>query len=383
MISGQCKKSGLQKITKKLRQKQFVLLPGARQRSTKKFRTTKKTRAEDSIFSESSSSSSSSRFSTYYLEGILDQLKNEAHQDSTKLTYYNIWKNFNQFIIKLDRMPKSWEDRLSLYCAFLITVKNRKSSTIRTYVSAIKHVLKTDGYDWDDGKILLNTLTKSCKLKNDVLKVRLPIQRGLLDLILFKIQRKYQNQPYLEALYITAFLLQYFGLMRIGEIADSVHSIKAVNVHDAKQHNRLLIILYSSKTHGRDSQPQKIKILGNKAIEIIDQYSSLSKYHARKNLGKFCPVEWTRRFIQLRTPIKHEEENFFILSDGGAIQSTFLRNLLRSVLDSFDLDSSLYDTHSFRIGRATDLFKAGVNIEDIKQLGRWKSNAVYKYLKNL
>ena len=279
-------------------------------------------------------------------------------------------------------MPKTWEDRLSLYCGYLITVKGRKSSTVKSYVSGIKHVLKTDGYDWNDGKVLLNTLTKSCKLKNDRLKVRLPIQKGLLELILFKVQRKYNDQPYLESMYISAYLLQYYGLLRIGEVAKGIHSIKAVNVHEAKQYNRLLIVLYSSKTHGKESPPQKIKILGNKTLEITDS-KKLVKTHTikKKDLGRFCPVEWTLKYIQMRPQITDLDEQFFILSDGTPLPPNFMRTLLRDTIKSFTLDPLLYDTHSFRIGRATDLFKAGVDVEDIKLLGRWKSNAVYKYLK--
>ena len=227
-------------------------------------------------------------------------------------SYYNAWKNFNKFLIRLDRMPKLWEDRLCLYCTYLIQVKNLQSSTIKSYISAIKFTLKNDGYEWDDGKVLLNTLTKSCKLKNDKLKVRLPIQKGLLELILFKIQRKYNSQPYLEAMYISAYLLQYYGLMRIGEITESNHSIKAVNVHEARRYNRLLIVLYSSKTHGPESAPQKIKILGNKTIEVQDNDYCISKYQiAKKQLGKFCPVEWTLKFIELRPSIINSDENFF------------------------------------------------------------------------
>ena len=214
-------------------------------------------------------------------------------------------------------MPKLWEDRLCLYCTFLIMIKGRKSTTIRTYVSAIKYVLTNDGYEWSDGKVLLNTLTKSCKMKYDRLKVRLPIQKGLLELILFRIQRKFETQPYLEATYITIFLMQYYGLMRIGEIADSIHSVKAVNVHEAriKNQDRLLIVLYTSKTHGLDAPPQKIKILGNKSIEISDA-QLISKYTINKHeLGKFCPVEWAKRYILLRGPTRNEKENLFVLRD--------------------------------------------------------------------
>ena len=316
----------------------------------------------------------------------MDQLKYESHRSTTKLSYYNTWKNFNKFLIRLDKMPRSWEERLCLYCTFLITIKKRKSSTVRSYISGIKHILVTDGYEWNDGLVILNTLTKSCKLKNDTLKVRLPIQKGLLELILFRIQRKFDNQPYLETMYITAFLLQYYGLFRVGEIAYSPHSIKAINVHEANSisNPRILIVLYSSKTHNIHEPPQKIKIFGNKTIEISDKNSTGRYTIQKRDLGKFCPVQWTKKFIEMRGPISNDDENLFTLRDRGKtpITGAQLRKLLREILTSFGLQADLYDTHSFRIGRATDLFKSGVHIEDIKQLGRWKSNAVYKYLKN-
>ena len=66
-------------------------------------------------------------------------------------------EKFQHILIKLDKMPKTWEDRLSLYCAYMIQIKKLQSSTIKTYISVIKHVLITDGYDWDDGKMILNT----------------------------------------------------------------------------------------------------------------------------------------------------------------------------------------------------------------------------------
>ena len=212
------------------------------------------------------------------------------------------------------------------------------------------------------------------------MKIRLPIQKGLLELILFRIQRKYDNQPYLEALYITAYLLQYYGLLRIGELAQSPHSLKATNVHESYNSKRLLLVLYSSKTHGQGQQPQKIKIFSNTSIKITDNNNTIS--HRKQSLCKFCPVEWTKRFIQLRGPTT-EGENFLTLRDKSPVSASLLRNTLRNIITEFDLDATLYDTHSFRIGRASDLSKSGVSVEVIKNLGRWKSNAVYKYLKNI
>ena len=85
----------------------------------------------------------------------------------------------------------------------------------------------------------------------------------------------------------------------------------------------------------------------------------------------------------MRDPIGSPREQMFIFRDGTTLKSCHLRHTLRETLNKLGLDSTLYDTHSFRIGRATDLFKLGVNVDKIKELGRWKSNAVYKYLRSL
>ena len=70
---------------------------------------------------------------------ILEQLKMQRNRSSTKANYVKIWRLFNNFVIKLDIMPKNWEDRVFLFVTHL-ALKGRKSSTIRSYVSAIKAI---------------------------------------------------------------------------------------------------------------------------------------------------------------------------------------------------------------------------------------------------
>ena len=78
-----------------------------------------------------------------------------------------------------------------------------------------------------------------------------------------------------------------------------------------------------------------------------------------------------------------DDEPFFVYSDGSSVKPYQVRKLLRSLLNALDLNGSLYDVHSFRIGRTCDLEKFGYSVDQIKSMGRWKSNAVYRYLKNL
>ena len=129
---------------------------------------------------------------------------------------------------------------------------------MKSYVSAIKKTLKYDDYEWQDNNAQIASLTKACKLKNDVVHTRLPISCGMLELIMFEIIRKFQksNQPYLEAMYLALYALGYYGLMRVGELTDSCHVVKMANVYLATNKDKLMIVLYTSKTHDESDGPQ-------------------------------------------------------------------------------------------------------------------------------
>ena len=175
-----------------------------------------------------SSSSTSSRLSTMEMHQIMIQLKNEKHKDSTRKNYYAIWKVFNEFFIKLDLKPRSWEHRLHLFVAYLVDQK-RQSSTVKSYISAIKAVLMSNGIDINEDQYLLSAMTKACKLKNDRVRARLPIQKGMLNVILRHTKKHFDsiNQPFLGALYMTLFSTAYYGMFRVGELTSGTHPVLA------------------------------------------------------------------------------------------------------------------------------------------------------------
>ena len=160
------------------------------------------------------SSTGSSRLSTLGMEEILDKLENSSIRKSTKDSYIKIWRSFNKFTLRLDRIPK-WEDRALLYLAFLVE-NGAQSATIKTYMSAIKNIVRIDKYKWDNDRATITALTQVCRIINDRVAMCLPIQRSLLNLILFEIERLFKNQFYLETLYKVIIALGYYGLFRIG-----------------------------------------------------------------------------------------------------------------------------------------------------------------------
>ena len=334
--------------------------------------------------SSTSSCSSASRISSNEMEIIIiiiiDKLLCSTVRDSTKQNYISVWRLFNSFLVRLDKIPRDWEDRAKLFCAFL-GEKGNKSQTIKSYISAIKSIVKMDKYPWDDNKLLLSSITRACRLKNDSLSCRLPIQKGLFEMLLFEVPRIYDTQPYLTTLYQAIFCLLYYGLMRIGEVTKSIqsindHSIKNHSIHVGKNKDKILVILYSSKTHDESDYPQQIKISSLKEDEK-------HKKVKRRNHSFFCPFSIIRRYIDNRQGFNNPpEQNFFVFSDGSPVRPTHVRAVLKTSIANINLDPTLYNCHSMHAGMATDMLKAGVPVEKIRYIGRWKSNAIYRYLRH-
>ena len=319
------------------------------------------------------SSDGASSISTSQMEMILERLKSQKNRNSTMNNYLAIWRNFNNFLIKLDRKPDSWEERVSLFGAYLVD-KGRQSCTLKSYISAIKCILVDDGYLWDDNKVVLSTLVKACKIVNDRVRTRLPIQDSLLEIILFEIQRIFESQPYLEILYKAMLALGYYGMFRVGEIALGNHTVKAKDTYIATNKNKMMFILYSSKTHNKGAKPQKVKISERKLNQ---------KELVRKSDRFFCPYKLTRTFMAVRKNIASDNEPLFIFSDSSPVLPKHLRDTLRIALERINLDPNLYNVGSLRIGRATDMVTVfDYSISETKAAGRWRSNTVFRYIRS-
>ena len=176
----------------------------------------------------------------------------------------------------------------------------------------------------------------------------------------------------MEVLYKAIFALGYYGLLRVGELTDSPHVIKARDVHLALNKEKILVVLQTSKTHGRNARPQKVKITAN-SIEKMGNYMHRN----------FCPFRLLNDYIGLRGDYCRPDDRFFVFLDGSPVSADKARKVLKLVIDRVGLNCKNYDMHSLRIGRASDLIKYGYSVEDVKRIGHWKSNAIYRYLKKL
>lgn len=254
-------------------------------------------------------------------------------KESTRKSYHRTWVRMNRFISGFDILPPMWEDRMEIWAAHLANNK-KHSATVGSYMSAIRHVLATDGIIVSRKNFRLAMIIKTCKLHNDVLYIRLPLQKKLLNRMIQFINYHYEcnlGQVYLAAWLKTALVLGCYGLMRISEITKGEHALLACDVNYAKNKRKVTLYLRSSKTHTRSDQPQIIHIVGN------------------ENLKDMCPFKIIESYANMRgRDATSEEEQFLIHQDGSGVTANQLNANFNIVLSHLNYDITLFGFHSCR-----------------------------------
>ena len=277
--------------------------------------------------------STSSSISTAGIERLVEKLRMRRNRESTQKNYYNVWRLFNEFYIKLDIKPETWEERLILFVGYLIDC-NKKSTTIKSYISAIRSVLKEDNVEMSENRFLLTSLTRACRYINNKVRLRLPISKAMLKIMLDETDKYFleeNNQPFLGILYKSLFSTAYHGLFRVGELTSGSHPVKAHDVHIGENKNKMLFVLRSSKTHWKDEKPQTIKITGREDL----------------NDDKYCPFNILRSYIEVRPKYREEDEPFFIFKERELVRPRHMRGVLKLMLKRSGFDNKFYNLHSF------------------------------------
>ena len=254
----------------------------------------------------------------------------------TKRNYYTIWKLFSNFFIRLDEKPDNWADRLTLFVGHLVAQK-KQSSTVRSYVLAIKAILKENEMVLDENQYLISSLTRACKLQNDQIKTRLPLRKGMLCMILEQVNKQYlkDNQPYLACLFTTLFSTMYHGLLRVSEVVSGEHPILARDIHIGQNKKKFLLILRTSKTHWKNAKPQMIKISATpcpkRALHTADTRVKLP-----------CPYKLLRVYSATRGGFASDDEPLFIHADHSPVTPQQVSACLKRAIKDVGFDESLY-----------------------------------------
>ena len=231
---------------------------------------------------------------------------------------------------------------------------NLSIATIKAYLSAISHFNKRlNIVDFTKASPITLAIKGLESLRKPVFK-RLPITFELLSKILTAL-RHINLSPYEVALYQAMFIMMYFCGLRASEVglsASSEHALLTSNV--IRVPDGYQITLHSYKF---SKQPSTFLLRPRPhldPVKILSSYASVRPASA---------------------------EFFFCGPDTSLINRSKIARVLKNALIFINVDPRYYNTHSFRIGFATDMLNNNVSTSLIRVRGRWCSDTFMDYFR--
>ena len=117
---------------------------------------------------------------------------------------------------------------------------------------------------------------------------------------------------------------------------------------------------------------------------IIERWNKHSNRHSPTLYMKalpdnaFCPVQSLHNFLKLRGPTPGY---LFVHEKGNVLTRQDFTDIFRSAIKQAGLLYRHLTPHSLRIGGTVHAFNKGFSETQIQELGRWKSHAFLKYLR--
>lgn len=297
-------------------------------------------------------------------------LRHRAHEllsysisDSTKKLYntaLNVFNDFRKHYFDTEEWPPHY-NQLVDFVSYL-SYKQYSPNTVKSYISGISYFCKLYNLSDPTQSFLLRKTLVGLGRKNVQVDERKPVTLTILSSIL-KLLPTICKSHYETMLFSTIFSTAFFGYFRMGELVqnsmhDPGHAIQAGDVTYHKQTNKVLIVLKHSKT---------------------DQEGRGATISVTATLQAVCPVRLVLSFMQLRPSIPSA---FFGHISGSPVTRYQVSAVFNMALDKLGLSKQTYKTHSFRIGAASTAWANGASEKDIAGKGRWKSQCLYKCIRN-
>lgn len=283
-----------------------------------------------------------------------------SYQPNTLLNYSRSWDKFKSFL-RTANVPLNLpctEFQVAAFIAFL-NKQAYKPSTIRVNISAISAVHKIYSlYDPTNSFIVARSLKGIEKLQKSSPRKLLPICRALLHRLLAVLEGT--KSTYDALLFRSLFLLSYYCCLRASEVGynkNCTHTLQLLSISVQRYPHPLQIkITFPSSKHS-------------------DAPTSLV-LHPQQHVP--CPVTALLQYLAVRGD---RNGPLFLTQSAKPVTRAVYSKTLKTCLSSLCIPNKRYNTHSFRIGRATDLALMGASTHVIKSAGRWRSEAYLKYIR--
>lgn len=253
------------------------------------------------------------------------------------------------------------EINIALYIAHLWNL-GLKASSIRSNLSALSFFHKINRKSDPCSSYFIRQVLKGAENRSGPSKLKLlPISKQILHKMIDAIPSVIHN-IYDKVLFKALLLLSYYCCLRAGEAVYSnslSHTLSFHQIHITNLPNeRYITINFESYKHCIHSN---------------------LKFHIESVHDKnYCPVSSLIDYINFRG---REAGPIFIHLNKTPVKRSRYSSIIKSCVSLLGLDPKLYNTHSLRIGRATDLALLGTSLEVIKQTGRWSSSAYLRYIR--
>ena len=158
------------------------------------------------------------------------------------------------------------------------------------------------------------------------------------------------------------FLLSFHAFLRVGEITSSGRSNPNPNLLQRSQvcicpNTYVVSIAFLRYKHSKSLIPFKLAISPSKSGPLL-----------AKRLAAYLSIRGS-----LPGPL--------FMMNNGPVSNYYFTSQLKRCIQIAGLDSSQFKSHSFRIGAATTSILSGATQEQLRQMGRWNSDAFRKYIR--
>ena len=272
---------------------------------------------------------------------------------STNHQYYRHFDQFRSFVKSIFQI--SWKKvthvHITDYITYLLDTTNLAPTTIKSIISAISFFYKTK-LNRNPAKSFATDLLLKNISKSSPPSRRLPITRHILDKLLLNLYG-FKSKYLFHAFYFM-YRIMYFLAMRISELLHySCNFDHALRFQDIKLSTTLVTLKICSGKH--TVQPFTYTL----------HCSPRFFWHMNE-------------FLRLRGS---NPGPLFCFRDGKPISRKFFFEHLKEHISAIGLNNKLYNTHSFRVGRTTDLALEGASDRQIALIGRWQLDAFKGYIR--
>jgi len=256
-------------------------------------------------------------------------------------------------------------EQVAEYIAWL-SLQNKASSTISAYVAGISFWFKMRSAEDPTNSFLVTKMISALRREKPVQDIRQPISANIL-LKLVDVLQFITKSQYETTLYKAAFVMAYFGFLRLSEFtsesarrpATGLQSSDVAVLRTGRQNTPCVRITLRRSKNNQYGRSQTIYVKGSPTNSL-------------------CPVTAVEEYMSVRPGMARA---FFTHFNNSPVTRHQFQAILKKATQAVGLQSQHFTSHSFRIGAATAASYAGFSSEQIQTAGRWRSVAYLRYIR--